>query len=73
MARATPIFDPPQTRRMTLTRSIWVKGKGLPKDGKLMFREGEEVTVHTDNGAEWYLMTSLDGKEIRVATILSTL
>jgi hypothetical protein len=67
---AEPIFNPPQTKKVTLTRPIWVKGKGLPKDGVPLFSEGEEVIAYTDNGAQWYLKGHYKGREIRVATIL---
>lgn len=69
----TPVFDPPRTRRVTLTRPVYVKGKGLPADGVCLFRDGEEVTLRTDNGREWYLLGSYQGQPIRVATIPSTL
>ena len=67
------LFNPPQTRQITLTRPVSVKGKGLPKNGVFLFSEGETVTAHTDNGHEWYLLGHYKGKSIRVATILSTL
>lgn len=57
-------------RYVILDRDIWVKGKGLPKAGVCLFREGEEVLAESTNGAQWYLRTFYKGKEIKVATIL---
>jgi hypothetical protein len=65
-----PIFSAPRTKTVTLSRPIWVKGKGLPADGVQLFREGEEVVAHTDNGASWYLVANYRGRTIKVATIL---
>lgn len=69
----TPVFNPPQTRQITLTRPVSVKGKGLPKNGVFLFRDGETVTARTDNGRDWYLLGHYKGQTIKVATILSTL
>lgn len=60
----------PTSKKITLSRPIWVKGKGMPKDGVQLFREGQEVTVQTDNGSEWYILGHYRGKIIKVATIL---
>lgn len=62
-------FTPPQQKKITLTRPIWVKGKGMPKDGVQLFHEGEEVIAYTDNGSQWYLKAHYQGREIKVATI----
>lgn len=64
------MFDPPQTKQITLSRPVFVKGKGLPKNGVCLFRDGEEVTAYTDNGSQWYLLGHYRGQEIKVATIL---
>jgi hypothetical protein len=69
----TPCFSPPRVRRVTLTRPVWVKGRGLPADGVQLFRAGEEATLVTDNGADWYLLGYHRGHELRVATLPSTL
>lgn len=69
----TPKFDVPQTKQVTLNRAVWVKGKGLPKDGICLFGEGERVTLQSDNGSDWYLLGHYKGKPIRVATMLATL
>ena len=58
----------PIRKVIKLSRPIWVRGKGLPKAGAQLFREGQEVTVHTDNGAEWYIAGYYKGKQIKVAT-----
>ena len=73
MPFATPKFDAPRTTTLVLSRDIWVKGKGLPAAGICLFKEGEEVTLQTDNGAQWYLLGHWHGHEVRVATIPSTL
>lgn len=62
-------FSPPRRKNVVLERDVWVKGKGLPKNGVCLFREGTEVTIVTDNGAEWYILTRYKGKTIRIATI----
>ncbi len=67
------LFNPPQTRQVVLSRPIWVKGQGLPKEGLQMFTEGETATARTDNGHDWYLLAHHKGQPIRVATILPTL
>lgn len=69
----TQPFSPPRTRQVTLTRPIFVKGEGLPKDGVCLFNAGETVTAQTDNGSQWYVLGTYRKKQIRVATILSTL
>lgn len=66
----TPKFDAPRTRKVILARPVFVSGRDLPRGGICLFREGEEVTAQTDNGAEWYLLGSYRGKSIKVATIL---
>lgn len=63
-------FNPPQTKQVVLNHPIFVKGKGLPKDGVCLFREGETVTAYTDNGAEWYLMGHYKGQKLKIATLL---
>lgn len=73
MSIQQPKFDVPRTRTVTLTRPVFVKGKGLPKDGVCLFSDGEEVQLHTDNGSSYYLLGSYKGQPIRVATIPSTL
>lgn len=67
------LFESPQKRKITLTRPIWVKGKGLPKEGEQLFHEGEEVWAHSVNGAEWYIATSYKGREIKVAVVIGAL
>ena len=61
-------FDPPQIRVVTATRPVWIKGKGLPKKGIQVIREGDRVTLHTDNGVEWYFYY----KGVKVASLIST-
>ncbi len=60
-------------QKVTLSRPVWVKGKGLPRNGVQLFGEGEEVTLESDNGSQWYLLGSYRGKGIRVATIPASL
>jgi hypothetical protein len=57
-------------RTVVLTRPIWVKGKGLPKDGVMLHSEGEGVTVVREHGQD-FILSSYQGKPIRIATILS--
>lgn len=68
-----PIFSPPQTKRVILSRPIFVKGKGLPKAGVCLFSEGEAVTARTENGAEWYLLGHYNKQTIKVAVLPSML
>jgi len=63
----------PRRTSIVLSRDVWVKGKGLPADGIRLFKEGDEVTLHTDNGSQWYLLGHYRGKAIRIATIPSSL
>lgn len=66
------LFNPPRTKRHTLSRPIVVNGKGFPKDGVELFHCGEDVTIQTDNGHEWYVLGHYKGKGIRIRIALST-
>lgn len=68
-----PKFDVPQAKQLTLSRPIFVKGRGLPPDGVCLFNQGQIVTVETDNGANWYIRTTYRRREFRVAVMPSTL
>jgi len=69
----TPVFVPPHSVKVILNRPVFVKGKGLPKDGIQLAGDGEEVTVYSDNGSAWYLQGHYKGKTIRIATCLHSL
>lgn len=55
--------------KITLKRPIWVKGKGLPKNGICLFREGDIVEVIKEN-SQCFIIGSYKGKQIKVATII---
>lgn len=63
----------PTTKQVVLSRPLFAKGKGLPKDGVCVASECETVTVETANGHEWFVVVHYKGKTLRIATILSTL
>lgn len=60
-------------KRMTLKYPLWVKGKGMPKDGVCLFRQGEEVNLVSENGRDYYILAFYKGKQIRVATIVDAM
>lgn len=60
-------------KKIVLRHPLFVKGKGLPKEGVQFFREGEEVTICSENGAEWFVKAFYKGRHIRIATIPSSL
>lgn len=49
---------------------IWVKGKGMPKDGVQLFREGEEVNLIKEN-SQYFMLAFYKGKQIKIATTRS--
>lgn len=59
-------------RQVTLTRDVWVSGKGIPKGGVCLFTSGEVATIELI-GSQWFLLGSYKGKGIKVATIPSSL
>lgn len=61
------------TKQVTLTRTVWVKGKGLPKAGVGIGYPGETVTLTSPNGATWFLQHSYRGKPLSIAVVPSTL
>lgn len=65
----------PRKIKITINRPIFVKGKGMPKQGACLFRAGEvvEVELPYGSGNSAVLTTTYRGREIRVSTILSTL
>lgn len=62
----------PRSKKVELTRSVWVKGVGLPKDGICIGGPGVVVTVRTDNGADWYIQGWYRGRKLKIATIPSS-
>jgi hypothetical protein len=58
-----------QHRYVTISRPIWVKGKGLPKNGVCLFNQSEKIKVIQRNGCD-LLLGNHRGKPIEVATIL---
>lgn len=68
-----PVFSAPRRRTVTLSRTLWVAGKGLPKGGVCVGCEGCEITVATDNGSAWYTDLCVGKRVVRVAVMPSTL
>lgn len=63
------MFTPPHSIRIALSRPIWVKGKGLPKEGVQLFHEGEEVKA-TFNGSHWTISTWHNSQTITIVVII---
>ena len=60
-------------KTIVLTRPLFVKGKGLPKDGVCIAKEGEKVTLVSANGAEWYIQHAYKARVLLIASVPSTL
>lgn len=58
---------------ITVRRPIFVKGKGLPKDGVCLANAGETVSVCSENGADWFVKLYYKGKRLKVATVPNSL
>lgn len=69
MRDSSMIFTPPQKRKGTMLVPVFVKGKGLPKSGISVAYDGEDVIVHTDNGAEWYIYANYRGISMKIRVI----
>lgn len=53
-----------------LKNPIWVKGKGMPKNGICLFNAGETVKVIKEN-SQHFILGFYKGKPIKVATIIT--
>lgn len=60
-------------KKRIITRNIWVKGVGLPKNGVQICKEGETVKLVSENGVEWYIPFYYKGIEGKIATVPNTL